>query len=68
MSEYRISRAYDPAIDGEMLRISMANARGHEFFKRVPFPGAREYKRVRDEALDAIEAAIARGDDPGEVA
>lgn len=67
MSEWSISRAYDPYIDGVMLRISMANERGDEYFKRVPFPGAKEYKRARDEALDEIEEAMARGDDPGEL-
>ena len=60
------------------MRLSMVDARGGEFYriilvqsgfvrdddgKRVP-----RYRADRDRALDAIEGAIARGDEPGEVA
>ena len=60
------------------MRLSMVDARGGEFYriilvssgfvrdddgKRVP-----RYRADRDRALDAIEVAMARGDEPGEVA
>lgn len=65
---YSILRQYSPLIDGMQMRISVADARGGEFFKLVAVPErASEYKRVRDEVLDEIEAAIGRGDEPGEV-
>jgi len=50
------------------VRLSVADDHGREFFMLVPRPtGGRAWRDERDEMLQAIEAAIERGDEPGEV-
>lgn len=68
MIYYRVFRFYSPELDSEAARISMVDERNREYYRIVPAIGGREWREAREAALDRIEAAILRGDEPGEVA
>ena len=83
MSQYQRVKIYSPLHDCYVVRVSMCDDRGGEFF--VNIPDDRGFKALRETingielpmqhgeirfipgALDAIMDAIERGDDPGEV-
>lgn len=67
MSTYTEYRAYSPIIDAEMVRLSMYDNRGGEFFALVPAYAPKKWRERRDEVLDAIMDAMEAGDHPGEV-
>ncbi len=63
-SEYR---RYDVMRDCEVARLSMTDGRGGEYWREIAVGRAAAYREAREQALDAIEDAMARGDGPGEV-
>lgn len=68
MSAYFAHRFWSPTLGGNAVRLSMADDHGGEHWRIIPIDGnAEKYRKDRDAALDTIEDAIARGDDPGEV-
>lgn len=77
MPAFREHRFWSPMLGCDATRLSMTDARGGEFFKIIPVQSGvaldRDGKRVpryrvdRDAALDAIEDAVASGQEPGEV-
>ena len=83
MTQFRESRYYSAIHDAEMIRLSMADHRGAEFYMIVPveprkgwadssvWPKGADAARIipgrRSEALDSLEAAIKQGCNPGEV-
>jgi hypothetical protein len=69
MSVYRELRFWSVMLGSHAVRLSMVDARGGEFYRivSVESPG-KAYREMRDLALTAIEGAIARGEEPGEVA
>ena len=64
-SEYR---RYDVVRDCEVARLSMSDDRGGEYWSEIVVGRISEYRKLRNEALDKIERAIVRSDQPGEVA
>lgn len=68
MSFYQELRTYSPVLDTEVLRVSMTDARGAEFFMTVRDTGsAKALRDAKKRALAAIEEAITQGLEPGEV-
>jgi hypothetical protein len=68
VTHYREYRHYSPTFGMNAVRLSMVDWHGGEFWRIIAIDGnAEKYREDRDLALDAIEDAIARGDDPGEV-
>lgn len=68
MAPYFAHRYWSPTLGMPAVRLSMADDHGGEFWRIIPVDGSSaKYREDRDAALDAIEDAIARGDDPGEV-
>lgn len=73
MSVFVENRRYCVMRDCEVARLSMRDDHGGEFWREVVVEQRDEhgkrvpYRDVRSVALDAIEAAIAKGDEPGEV-
>lgn len=68
MSFYQELRTYSPALDCEILRVSMTDGRGAEFWMTVRDPGsAKALRTAKQQALAAIEEAITLGLAPGEV-
>lgn len=68
MNPYHEHRYYSIADGRIMVRLSVADERGGEFFVKMPRDEpARRYRERRDEALAMIEEAIEAGLDPGEV-
>lgn len=64
---YAEFRGYSVLHDCEMVRLSVADRHGREFFMRLPASTGRPWRDRRAQALDDIETAIAQGLDPGEV-
>lgn len=60
-------RGYSAIHDREMIRLSVADNRGSEFWMLLPARDAKPWRERRTEALDNIEFAIAQGLEPGEV-
>lgn len=61
-------RFYDPQIDAEGIRFSGIAERGGEFWIREALAAeGRSRREQRERALEAIEQAIDRGDEPGQV-
>ena len=59
---------YSPIYDAECFRISVSDGRTGEFFAIIKNPGlGRSLREARARALNAIEAAIEAGLNPGEV-
>lgn len=68
MNGYRQYRFYSPTLDAEAVRLSMADGAGREYYMIVAADEAgRRWRERRDEALAAIDDAIARTDEAGEV-
>jgi hypothetical protein len=68
MSGYRAFRFFSPQLDAEAVRLSMADEAGQEYYIIVAADEAgRRWRERREEALAAIDAAIARKDEAGEV-
>lgn len=64
---YHEFRSYSPVHDAEMIRISVFDARGAEYFILIPAADGRRYRERRDEALEDIDTAIAQKCEPGQV-
>ncbi len=65
---YQTLRFYNPRTDEDTLRVSAFDGRGDEFWLNVPANTPGEGRRtVIDAARQAIDDAVARGDEPGEV-
>lgn len=68
MSGYRENRFWSPMLGCNAARLSMADARGDEYFVIVPTDGTgSQWRARRGETLSVIMDAIDRGDGPGEV-
>ena len=68
MSVYREYTFWSPVLGDAAARLSMPDDHGLEYFAIVRRPSnGREWREARADALQAIEAAILRGDQPGEV-
>ena len=74
MSVYHVFRYWSPTLGCEAAQVMLQREDGKGglrpgvWWKTVPVGGAKAFREERDRALDEIEAAIARGADPGEVA
>lgn len=74
MSIYHVYRYWSPTLGGDAARVMLQREDGRGgllpgvWWKIVAYDGAKGFRDAKDRALDEIEAAIARGDDPGEVA
>ena len=64
---YHEFRSYSPIHDCEVGRISVFNERGSEFYMLVPVESPRKYRHARQAALDAIQEAMDRHLEPGQV-
>jgi hypothetical protein len=65
---HRAFRFYSPTLDAEAVRLSMADEAGREYYMIVAADEAgRRWRERKEEALAAIDDAIARGDGAGEV-
>lgn len=62
-SEYRV---YSPVSDAQVVRISMADERGAEYWIQIQGEGAG-YRRAHSQALTDLMEAIEMGMEPGEV-
>lgn len=61
-------RSYSPVLDTEVIRLSVADERGGEFFVVLPCPSqGRSLRKAKLAALENIHEAIAIGLEPGEV-
>lgn len=67
MSVFREHRFWSPLFGCDAARLSMVDDRGSEFFRVVPVVSGKGWREARDAALDEIESAIMRGEEPGEV-
>lgn len=66
MSVYQELTSYCPIRDAEVTRLSTVNARGHEYFAIIPRDRPRQWRKVRENVLQALEDAISAGAQPGE--
>lgn len=57
---------YCPLRDADVVRLSVFNAHGHEFWTVIA-EGGRDYRKRRQEALELITEARDRGLEPGRV-
>ena len=61
-------RSYSPLTDSDLVRISMWDKSGSEFFMLVPDSGSSKiFRAARQSALEAIMTAMEQGLQPGEV-
>lgn len=67
MSSYREFRFFSLALDAEAARLSLTDARGREYWTVVAVEDGRAWRERRNAALDELDAAIGRGDPPGEL-
>lgn len=68
MSGYQSLRLYSITAGCDIIRVSMCDDKGGEFFTQIPDDsGAKKLREKRDAALDAIMLAMDRKDEPGEV-
>ena len=67
MSAYRELHFWSVVLDSDAVRLSMADSHGREYFTIVPRETAMKYRELKERALAAIDAAISKGDEPGEV-
>ena len=65
MSFYAENRRYSPQHDREMVRLSMSDGRS-EYWVEIPAEGRQRWRVRKNAALDLIDDAIRRGDQPGE--
>lgn len=64
---YHEFRSYSPLHDCEMVRISVFDERGAEYFQIIPASSPKRYRERRDKALDLIDYAISQKMEPGMV-
>jgi hypothetical protein len=50
-----------------VVRLSMANQHGHEFYIILPYEHGKAYRERKERALVLLDAAIEQGLSPGEV-
>jgi hypothetical protein len=67
VSGYQEFRFYSPVHDSEMVRVSMFNGEGHEFFVTIDGTYGKSYRKRLEDAVIDIEQAIVSGREPGEV-
>jgi hypothetical protein len=67
MSGYHEFRHYSPVTDSEMVRLSVFDKRGAEYFMLLPYSGAKRYRYRKQAALEAIDYAIEAKLEPGQV-
>lgn len=61
-------RSYSPVLDIEVIRLSVADDKGGEFFVVMPCPPTgKSLRKAKLAALEIIHEAISIGLDPGEV-
>lgn len=61
-------RAYSPVLDMDVIRLSVADEKGGEFFALIPCTKqGKSLREAKAAALENIYEAIAIGLDPGEV-
>lgn len=64
---YSEFRHYSPVTDSEMVRLSVFDKRGAEYFCMIPALAPRKYRERRDKALGLIDYAIEHKMEPGMV-
>jgi hypothetical protein len=65
---YQEFRIWSPVFDCEVVRLSLANRLGREFFMLLKDnAGARVYRAKRRAALQLLTEAIEAGRDPGQI-
>ena len=64
---YAEYRAYSPLTDQEMIRVSMWDGRGAEYYAEVPSLNGAQWRTRRETVLDAIMLAMDEGEAPGKV-
>lgn len=67
MSAYTEFRHYSPLHDAVLVRVSMADEAGAEFFALIEDGAGKSYRQRRERALEAIGAAMSQGLAPGQV-
>ena len=68
MTVFREYKFWSPMLGENSVRLSVPDDHGREVFMILPMPtSGKAWRDEREEALQAIEAAIMRGDEPGEV-
>jgi hypothetical protein len=60
-------QSYSPLTDCEVIRLSMADERGQEYYAMLTETEGRAYREMRERAMAAILDAIDAEDAPGEV-
>ena len=63
---YSEFRTYSPTKDGLVSRLSMADARGGEFWMEIEGEG-KAYREAKEQALSDLMEAIEMGLEPGRV-
>jgi len=67
VNTYSEFRYWSPVRDAAMVRLSMANERGAEFWTSIPEDEGKSYRARRDKALETLALAIETGCEPGRV-
>lgn len=58
---------YDPLSDSEMVRVSLFDRRGAEYWVDIPYNEGRKYRARLAVAIEALDAAIRLRRPPGQV-
>lgn len=58
---------WSPTEGRDIVRLSLFNDRGHEFWAEIEDREGREYRHARDAVLQALYDAAMAGQDPGQV-
>lgn len=67
MPTFHEHRAYSVQHDAEMVRLSLVDARGGEYFAIVPAADGKAWRERRNAALDLIDEAMNAGAQPGQI-
>lgn len=67
VTSYAQFRYWSPMHGSEVLRISMADERGREYWHVIPAENGRRLRERREAAVEAIMTAIEQKLEPGEV-
>ena len=68
MSVYQaLHMGFSAVYNTNVTRISLIDDRGDEYWTLIPTCSGKRYRDTRDRVLDALQDAIERGDEPGEV-
>lgn len=67
MTGYHEFRQYSPLHDCEMIRLSVFDDRGAEYWMLLPAGFPRKYRERREHALELIDYAIKKKLEPGQV-